>query len=120
VPYKHPSGAVIWVTLSHDVALALTRPIRRSSVRRRSHRRWNPTGVRSGWSVGEGCIIRRRCFSLIVRTPTAARPGDRDPTWSVEPRSPRSAGSIFFARCGLAAKRAPESGRPDLVVWGRR
>jgi len=30
VPYKHPSGAVIWVTLSDDVALALTRQIRRS------------------------------------------------------------------------------------------
>ena len=30
VPYKHPSGAVIWVTLSDDVAHALTRQIRRS------------------------------------------------------------------------------------------
>jgi ASCH domain len=30
VPYRHPAGAVIWVTLLDDVALALKRQIRRT------------------------------------------------------------------------------------------
>src|SRR5262245_50251941 len=71
---------------------------------------------------------------LVVRTPTARWAGDRGPTWRVEPRSApeaqrshattfrsvdrrqQTSGPIFFACCGLAATRATESGRSDLLV----
>ena len=73
-------------------------------------------------------------LSLIVRTPTAALPAiEAQPGVLSRAQPPKRSGHTLlhsfrsvgrrqqtsgpiFARCGLAATRAPESGRPDLLV----